>query len=405
MANHGESPIRFFEMKASDLAGLVTGTFDLKPHAQSVLEPLCRAAQPVSDEAGRLSGDPALRKALGILSMPDHTMRIRIGGGAMGFEEATLCHAAAQGQPLALFGGTDDGNRLVALFADAATFVDWWTAQYGGKNADTVPNPVPPKTTLGEFLMVLHAIDSFRRVSYENMLAYVSAAEPVISLKQYLETFSAAIRSRDIRWLLPAFLALTPGVETYPAELKADNAQILVRLGLAAFVGHPKTGEGMLAFSGNLRSIGSAFFRSWMFAAGFEILSVSTAGRQAYGSFFLAPTALANHFVRLETDASGATLANHQTYTASQLRDRMLGLLQEMTALPAPAAAAAAPVSSAPTAAAAAPVSSAPAAPVAPPSPENGKASAAYCHKCGNPLRPEERFCVSCGTPRAEKKG
>lgn len=377
MANRIESTIKQFEVPGQDLPRLAVGVFGLQPHARSPLGPACQAPDARTAPSGAsiqaFGQDNELRQALAILANPDHQMTLRIGGGAMGLEEAWLCHANAHGTCLAFCGKTETGDWLVILHSDPAAFCAWWMEKYGGRNADTIPNAIPPNTGMGEFLVTLHAIDAFRRVSFQNMLDYVVTDRPAISLKLFVDTLSRSVKAMDTRWLLPSFLLLTPGIELYRADFVEKDIDVLIRLGLFTQAMNEKTGEDMLVFSENLRAMGVAFYRSWMFSAGFEILSVSSTGRTSYGSFFVAPTALANHFVRLEHDGDGKPLANHQTYTARQLESQLDALLEEMMRLPAPIPDAAGPAAEA--------------------------VKVIYCAQCGKPLTSKDRFCDACGAP------
>jgi len=428
-----DAGVRQFEATWSDLGRYAVGKWKLDTHAGSPLAAVCAdpgaVSQPSIQALKAFGEDAELKRALTILTRPDHVMTIRLGGGALGYEEATLSHANAMGDFLVMLGATEQGNAMVTVFSGPDVYAGWWMERYGGKNTETVPNPAPPRTTLGEFLIVLHAVDSFRRASYRSLLDYAPGVEPSVGYKEFFDTFQQAVRSKDIRWLLPAFLMLTPGLDKHEADFTQGSVEVLNRLDLVRSGKNQQTGEDRMLFTSNLRGMGVAVFRSWMMAMGCEITACSDTARTSHGSFFVAPTALANHFVTIEKDERGKSFANHQADTALQTEERLAALVRGMMLLAVPKAAPAPASPSAPaangqkaaaaTAATNAAVAStataatastataaATAATAAPGAAGAGQTpGSAFCHKCGNPLRPEERFCVSCGTPRAEKKG
>ena len=100
------------------------------------------------------------------------------------------------------------------------------------------------------------------------------------------------------------------------------------------------------------------------------------AGIQAVERLFLAPTALANHWVQIQTVPSTKAKVTHQALTTSQLEQKFTQLLDQTLALPVvPLAAQAAPVQ-----------------------PAAAGTAARFCVNCGSPLKPDARFCKECGT-------
>lgn len=150
--------------------------------------------------------------------------------------------------------------------------------------------------------------------------------------------------------------------------------------------------------------MGVEFFRSWLTSCGVEINMAGENGFKAVERFFIAPTLLGNHFVRLESVDNGKAMVNHQLYTIEQLAFKLGELfgkafgmdvsdvssaIKSAQATPPPAQAA--PIFSAPKGAEkSADVPRQTKAAPPPPSPR-------FCRNCGTKLSAGAAFCANCG--------
>jgi hypothetical protein len=358
------------------------------------------------DEGTVQTDQPAFRQALTIAAQPDLLVRGRIGGGSVDLMEFTLSRCQARGDSLALAAVVAEGQILLRLFTDSQAFIAWFMTHYAGKNEQTVANFIPPTVELGEFIYLLHAVDAFRIATFRSMLEYRAGQQPTLRLSEFMDSMRRSVRSRDIRWLLPAFLVLTPGLDPAAIDLAAEKTQILLDRTFLETHAEPGGGEQVLGFAEAGRTMGVEFYRTWLVAAGFEIRVAGPAGATPVERLFIAPTALANHLVQIETKAAAGqpVKVNHQALTYGQLEQKLNALFARALALPVapPAPVEAAPASATPAApASAAPVSAMPAAPAAP-APDAQAAQPArtprFCPNCGTPLKPDARFCKNCGT-------
>jgi len=323
---------------------------------------------------------PNLRQALAIAAGPDLIAKWRIGGGSVDLMEFSLTRSKDQGQALVLVAGAEQANILLRVFAQPADFVDWFMASYAGKNDQTVANYIPPTVELGEFVYLLHAIDAFRIASFKGMLDYQAGQRPTLSLTDFTDTLQRSVKSRDIRWLLPAFLILTPGLDPADFDLSADKTRILMDKNFLVTSQTAGSPEQRLGFAEAGQTMGVEFYRTWLVAAGLEITVAAPGGFTAVERLFIAPTALANHWVQIKTPAAPGQTArvNHQALTYDQLQVKLSQALDKALALPVAASASAVPAS--------------------PVQPAAAKPTALFCAHCGSPLKPEAKFCKECGT-------
>ncbi|NCC75591.1 MAG: zinc ribbon domain-containing protein [Clostridia bacterium] len=388
-----------FQIPQSDVKAAL-GHLRLETNALSPLVTLLRgqaAPASLSPDLSTQLNQQDLRQALAIAAGPDLIVKWRIGGGSVDLMEFTLARSQTQGQALVLVAGAEQSSILLRVFAHASDFVAWFMASYAGKNDQTVANYIPPTVELGEFVYLLHAIDAFRIASFRGMLDYQAGQRPTLSLGDFADTLQRSVKSRDIRWLLPAFLILTPGLDPAGLDLSADKTRILMEKSFLVMSQAMGSQEQRLGFAEAGQIMGVEFYRTWLVAAGMEITVAAPGGITAVERLFLAPTALANHWVQVKAPSAPAEAArvNHQAMTYDQLQFKLNQLLEQTLALPVVPLATAAPAEPAQTAAAAKPTASA--AP-APSETATAKPGTRFCANCGSPLKPDARFCKACGT-------
>jgi hypothetical protein len=254
-------------------------------------------------------------------------------------------------------------------------------------------------------MFALHTIDSFRRVSYQNMLAHVFTDRAYVKVQEFLHSMTDSLKSLDIRWLLPAFLAVTPGVEQYQTEIDPQNIAVLLKQDFFA-EGKLASGESVLVFGEAGQIMGVEFFRSWFTSCGIEISVAEAEGFKAAERLFIAPTVLGNHFVRLEDAGNGRALVNHQLYTTEQLAfklDELFARAFTLEVTPVNAGKDAVPVAGAKPAAAPASASAKESVPPPPPASVRPSVSSPpipdkkFCSNCGSKLSAKAAFCRDCG--------
>lgn len=360
----------------------------------------------LEDVYGELLADKDFLRAMRIVALPDLYVTARTAG-VYGLSETRLHRKRAEGDWVVLTEKVEDEAILLTAFRNYDAYLDAWARDFAGTNDAPAANYIPPEIGLGEFLFILHAVDSFRRVSYQNMLDHVFVDRAYITIPEFTQSMARSLKNMDIRWLLPAFMAVTPGLGRYSADLNAKNLEVLL---IHDFFKQGKTasGEDTLMFGEAGQVMGVEFFRSWLTSWGFEINVAEPGGFKAVERVFIAPTVLTNHYVRLQGPEEGAPTVNHQAYTAEQLMhklDELFGGAFSMEATPAalqsdpesPPPASFTPTAFAPpTPESAAKPSDVPNQAKAEPvtTPEAPK----FCRSCGTKLPAGAAFCANCGT-------
>jgi hypothetical protein len=206
----------------------------------------------------------------------------------------------------------------------------WLVDTLGCKHAEPMPNFMPPQLVLEEFLFLLHAIDTFRRRTYMNLLEHTVEEKVTLTYSEFMEDMSVSIAKGDIRWLLPAFIMITPGVADYELKLMYEHANKLFQLGFLEFAGKTEDDEYRVTFGEAGLISGVEFFRTWLMAIGIEAKVIRDNQVFAMERLFIAPTAVANHFVRIEYSETGQIYVNHQSYTKEQLESKLIELFNNL---------------------------------------------------------------------------
>ena len=309
-----------FSIKQADIGAFLAGETSLSPNTGSAFYkavPGDKAGMDIKAAYGELLTDKEFLRALRIITQPDLYLAARVAG-VQGLSESRLHHKKSEGNFVAVTEENAGGNLTISLFDDYKSWLAWWIEDFASQSNQPAANYIPPRVSLEEFMFVLHSIDCFRRVSYQNMLDHAFMDTTYVKVPSFLQSMADSLKSMDIRWLLPAFLAVTPGVEQYQTKIDPQNIGVLLEHDFLR-EGKLASGEDVLIFGEAGQVMGVEFFRSWFTSCGVEINVAGSGVFTAAERLFIAPTLLGNHFVRLENTDNGKAMVNHQLYTTEQL--------------------------------------------------------------------------------------
>ncbi|HXK77090.1 MAG TPA: zinc-ribbon domain-containing protein [Oscillospiraceae bacterium] len=404
MGTHQEPSV--FIVKQADIPALFQKELRLEITSGSLFYTIRQggaASSNLKKTYASLLADPEFLRAARILAQPDLYVTVR-AAGIKGLTELRLHRRKDEGAYVAAAEAMEDGGIAISVFDDYRAYLDRWARDSAGTADETAVNYLPPKIRFGEFLLALHAIDSFRLVSYRNMLDHAFMERTYIKTAEFTQSMADSIRSLDIRWLLPAFLAVTPGAEECRAKIDPKDLAVLMEQDFLVPSKLSPGGEDILYFGEAGQLMGVEFLRSWFSSFGFEIQVAEGTGFTAAERLFIAPTLLSIRLVRLETAEDGGVMVNHQAYTTDQLMqklDELFGAVfaAERPAVPTAASDAAAP--SEPLSPAAETSLEKPAEETAPAQAKTPPAASApagrFCWNCGHKLSDNAAFCANCG--------
>ncbi len=376
-----------FSIKQDDIGAILAIATSPLPNTGSAFykaAPADRAGTDIKAAYGELLTDKGSLQALRIITQPDLYLIARIAG-VQGLSEIRLHYKKSEGDLVAVTEETAEGNLTISIFDNYKSWLSWWIEDFASQSGQPAANYIPPKVNLEEFMFVLHAVDSFRRVSYQNMLSHVFTDRAYARVPEFLQSMADSLKSLDIRWLLPAFLTVTPGVEQYQIKIDPQNIGVLLEHDFFR-EGKLASGEDVLIFGEAGQIMGVEFFRSWFTSCGMEINVAGSGAFTAAERLFIAPTLLGNHFVQLEGGDKGKTIVNHQLYTTEQLAfklSELFGSIFELNVTSGTAEPGVEPAQKLP---------ESPEQPLVPTPPAKR-----FCRGCGSQVSAGAAFCGKCG--------
>lgn len=355
--------------------------------ALSPLGKLPFSQSPLSASGIAISTNNDAMRVIEVLARPGWLVTMRMGAGDWPITELCLCGRTSDGN-VAGIRPTPDGQVELMRWDSARQFADWWCEAHANQSEEIAQNFIPPPCSLEGFVMVLQAIDAYRRTLLGSLLSHVPSDQLVLTTEEFNAHCLSGMRAHDVRWLTPAFVSLVPGFGEYRMTGGPESAKVPFDRQFLATAFHPVTGEPSVGFGEPGQAMGLEFARSWMHAAGLEARLPAPEGTRATARCFLAPTGVANHVATFVPGVNGSTQINHQTVTGNGLRQTLTAFLEQAASAPplTPLAGAA----SAPTAApASAPTLASASAPVP---------MMKFCSQCGTQMEKAAGFCPSCGT-------
>ncbi|MCX6551522.1 MAG: zinc ribbon domain-containing protein [Acidobacteria bacterium] len=367
-------PYRFQVAKA-DLGPLFVDTLRLSCHPFSPLAERLSSYVPGSGRAtgglAELAGDASVCDAAGIVARPAIRMMNRTGGGALEVSWFAACHGAASGDDrIVVVTPSFEEALLFEIFDTPAAFSAHWAALVGSRVEEDAPNYIGAPLPLESWVYVLHAIDAFRRTAFTSQLDYVPMRQPFIRPAEFVTSMTQSLQSGDLRWLLPAFLALTPNLDVSGFNPRDEHLEALATYDFLLTGKHPDSGEPVLVFGDAGRAMGVEFYRTWMMSVGFELSVPVQAGLHVVHRGFLAPTAFANHLMLIDAAAGRQNVVTHEALTHRALRQSLDQMMRRAVAWHTAEATR----------------------PAATPA-----AGVTFCPGCGAGVRAGAKFCGACG--------
>ncbi len=251
----------------------------------------------LSDEVKELLGNEDFMNAAAVLASPSFKIPFNKGGGGEIGERFTV-YGLKKGEKtllVSLYSGQD--ALILYSFENAESFAIWFANGYASKAQEQVANVIAPKISVEELVCILHLVDCYKRVQMCSMLDYVSIESPFIPAFDYAATLKASVEKRDLRWLLPTFFELMPGLSEKKFDINREHLNAAIIIGL---ISETKQPENDVIYQYNIygKVLGVEFERTWGFGMGFNVIT----NRGQGNAIFFAPTSIANHIFTLEND-------------------------------------------------------------------------------------------------------
>lgn len=364
MNENSTKPLAFVVRK-DELASMIAVHMKLK------CNPLSRYAgtkpedeTPLSEDTLKSMQNERFMEALSIIAQPDLRLSAMKGGGAFGLEPLSVYGRMSPGGldiVAVLFGGD---NTILAIFDGINAFADWWSGMFGARIDTTAPltNFLQGRLKISELVLMLHLIDSYKRAYMESMLLYIPNKDYYVEAEEFFTSLRVSLRSGDIRWLLPAFFALTPGLTGINLDIEPGMLEIARKLEFIGMLEQVDNEQLKFIYLNAGTVMGNEFANTWMYGVGWNASVLKNGAVTELSQKFLAPTSLANHLFTVYRESDNSYAFTHESHTFGEFMEHMRKWMGEITATITPSA----PMKS-------------------------------YCKKCRTPLSPGARFCSKCG--------
>ncbi|AXK40122.1 YrhB domain-containing protein [Crenobacter cavernae] len=254
-----------------------------------------------------------------ILARPDLCITHRFAGASVPPAVFFACASHAEGQTFVVVAPEQDGRYALHAFDSAEAYLGWWFFRLSSASDRAISNDLPPTLPLPAFVYALHAVDAYRRAKYQSALSYGAADSLRVGQTEFIATMRDAIARRDLRWLLPAFIQLAPGVATLLKETPIEQLAVLQDAKFLLAQHDQDDGRDVFCFGDAAQRMGNEFIDGIGVAAGFRFEVLTELGALPLIEAFLAPTRLSNHLIELEPDGSGLGVAKHRALTQREL--------------------------------------------------------------------------------------
>jgi len=321
-----------FQVGKNDLGPLFFDSLKLKcsnfsPLAGALSSYVAGSNKPSAARAN-INQDPQVLKAASILADPVVRMINRTGGGAMPVSHFTACYnPGIDDQAFAVVTPSFEGSYLIQLFDSPWHYLGWWLVLNASEVGEPIGNYMPPPIRFESLVYMLHTIDAYRRCAFESMLDYTPAEQASIKPAEFIESMQQSIRSRDLRWLLPAFIGLIPNLNVSSFDGNPEFISALAKYDFLLPARDTETQEDIFVFGEAGKIMGVEFHRTWVKSIGFEIAASTPKGWRVMHRGFLAPTGFTNHLFILAMDAGGNCFVNHQAMDRHMLDHKLANLL------------------------------------------------------------------------------
>lgn len=290
----------------------------------------------ISADLQEIIQDEICRKALAVLAAPSKCSVFNTGGGVTNVSYLNIySNKSLAGEAVVSITPSFEDSILIQYFNAPEYFAQWFADTLTMAGDDEVETLLPQSFSVEALIYVFHTIDVYRRLTYKNLLEYRTDIDPMISSQEYSVSLNTSVNSRDARWLLPAFAMLTPNLARYGIQIAPDSLKMVLDSNLLLPIINQATGEEFFKFGEPGRKLATAFYGSWLLAAGFESMSFEANGAiTTINNGFIAPTAGGSHLFMLSQGASGKGVVNYRNLAYSRFVEQIKALISNTAERP-----------------------------------------------------------------------
>jgi len=221
---------------------------------------------------------------------------------------------------------TEDGYGLFEL-KDIKALAPTQAYARGTNAENTMENPIEDVLDVESLICVLHLIDTYRRITYRNLLNFRNEKSQTILVELFMEVMSESMKKRDTRWLMPTFVYFTEVFNKYDTELTYEKLEHLAKLGLISLETEADDKE-LIRFEEKGMLLALEFYKYLKSCTCVTREEVQEGLVQETDLVFIAHTELTNHYIEFITNGKQCSV-KHDNITVEQLVSKFAGIFEK----------------------------------------------------------------------------
>lgn len=349
--------IPVFHIDGGDLLYLAKNIYKFPLNGLSPFNGMPQGVMELSGKTMELLTDEDLKIIVKILSEPDLKLSQRRGGSSIPYEASSLYIKEVKDKAYLVYLQEDEGAVLATLFYDAASYAEYFAARNASPVTDKPLNLMQSALDIENLLFIFNLLDCYRRAYLNYMLQDSTESVEAVYEDEFLYEFEKSLKSNDIRWLLPSFLKLVPGIEKVNMKFSAEQLDFAEAMDFINRSINKEENRPIYYLGSNAKYMGLEFSLLWKFGAGFEISAWNekTKSIESKGRYYFAPTEEANHLIKIISIGDKAKYT-HTSLSLKEVKEKIKNILEEHLA------------------------------------------NISFCHNCGAKIEKDSSFCGNCGT-------
>ncbi|MDX9872944.1 MAG: zinc ribbon domain-containing protein [Clostridia bacterium] len=384
-----------FRLDGGDMQYIVQNMYKLTANKLSPFYGMPAGGEKPAREALKLAEDEELKTLAQVLAQPGLKLSLRRGGATIPLEASALFIGQRPEAAGAVYLQEDGGLLSLTYFKNLKQYGEYFAAQNAVPVSLQPANTLKQELQLEDIVFTFNLTDCYRRAYLNNMLQDSYGPVDAVYEDEFVAVLEKSLKSPDIRWLLPSFLRLVPGLEKIGLEFSEKQVEMAEAMSLISRGANPGDNRPIYYLGGPGKYLGLEFSLFWQNAVGFEAVGLNekSGETESLGQYYFAPTEEANHLFSITGSINDRFAASHQALTPEETAEQIQKILEGHctgTTAPATQSGKTARCTASKTAAVAQPAEIQVAAAV----PQAAK----FCRNCGTKLAPATAFCGNCGT-------
>jgi hypothetical protein len=286
----------------------------------------------ISSQMLEISKDKDFLRAIKVIASPKIRINCRKGGAAFVVEQFTTLISKVEGALCIVTLMESDINMNIFLFKSIEEYATFFASQNAQLVSRETINLLENSTTIENIVCIFNLTDCFRRAYLNGMLE--DSTEPVKAILEadFVSVLERELKSGDIRWLVPSFIRLVPGLSEVKLNFEDGQMKELERLGFLTSVEEvEEKGIRILNFGGSGRYMGLEFTHFWKASVGFDIVSFDREknGVSSTNKYYFAPTEEGNHLFKIEDGNNGKKMVSHTVHTFESFINEMTQIVSD----------------------------------------------------------------------------